>query len=250
MVSGPNALSCAGDKRFPLSSPSWKARITASSSRISASPPVWRRADFYKWLEAASASLAVTDDASLARRIDEAIAVIAQAQRADGYLHTPVLIRERQGDTAAKPLQDPLEFEMYNLGHLFTAASVHYRATGRTNLLAVACKAGDFLESTFRQPTPELARNAVCPSHYLGLVELYRATLEPRYLELARKLLAMRALVTGGGDDNQDRIPFEQQTETAGHAVRANYLYAGAADVFAETGDPVLWAPLQRIWTN
>ena len=35
-----------------------------------------------------------------------------------------------------------------------------------------------------------------------------------------------------------------------GHAVRANYLYAGAADLFMETGDTSLWKPLEPIWTN
>ena len=65
----------------------------------------------------------------------------------------------------------------------------------------------------------------ICPSHYMGIVELYRATGEPRYLELAKKFLAMRDLVKDGGDDNQDRIPFAQQSEAEGHAVRANYLY-------------------------
>ena len=34
----------------------------------------------------------------------------------------------------------------------------------------------------------------------------------------------MRKLVTDGGDDNQDRIPFAEQTKISGHAVRANYL--------------------------
>jgi uncharacterized protein len=139
---------------------------------------------------------------------------------------------------------------MYNLGHLLTAGCIHYRVTGRTNLLSLACKAADFLEATFRSPTPELAGNAICPSHYIGIVELYRTTREPRYLELEKRLFAMRDLVKGGTDDNQDRIPYEQQTNAVGHAVRANYLYAGAADLFAETGDQKLWAPLEQIWTN
>jgi DUF1680 family protein len=84
----------------------------------------------------------------------------------------------------------------------------------------------------------------------MGIVELYRTTGEPRYLELAKKFLAMRDLVKDGMDDNQDRVPFTRQTEAEGHAVRANYLYAGAADLFLETGDTNLWQPLAEIWTN
>ncbi len=51
----------------------------------------------------------------------------------------------------------------------------------------------------------------------------------------------------GGTDQNQDRIAFRQQTKAVGHSVRANYLYAGVADVVAETGDTTLLDPLQRI---
>ncbi len=206
--------------------------------------------DFYKWLEGASAMYAQTHDPRLGATIEQIVEVIGKAQRADGYLQTGTLIRERDGDTNAVPFQNPNDFEMYNLGHLMTAACVNYRATGQTNLLAIACKAADFLDRTFQHPTPELARNLVCPSHYMGIVELYRTTHNPRYLALARRLFAMRDLVTDGGDDNQDRVPFPDQDEAVGHAVRANYLYAGAADLFLETGDPALWKPLELIWTN
>jgi DUF1680 family protein len=186
----------------------------------------------------------------LARRIDGIAETIAKAQRSDGYIHTPILIKQWQGQTNAQPFRDRLQFEIYNLGHLFTAACIHYRVTGHTNLLNVACKAADFLDVTFRNPTPELAGNSICPSHYMGLVELYRATREPRYLELAKRLFAMRSLVQDGTDDNQDRIAFAQQTNAVGHAVRANYLYAGATDLFAETGERSLLTTLERIWTN
>ncbi len=35
-----------------------------------------------------------------------------------------------------------------------------------------------------------------------------------------------------------------------GHAETANYLYAGAADVYAETGEKELFDILERIWKN
>jgi len=212
--------------------------------------PPWNDGDLYKWLEAAAAVYALTRDPALDVRMDDAIAVIARAQRADGYLHTPVLIANRNGNAAAKPFADRLNFEMYNFGHLFTAACVHHRATGKKTLLGVAVKAADFLCSAFETPTPELARNAVCPSHYMGTVELYRTTGDRKYLRLAVRFLDMRDVATGGTDDNQDRIPFRRQTEAVGHAVRANYLYAGAADVYIETGDDTLLEPLKKIWAN
>ncbi len=206
--------------------------------------------DFYKWLEGASATLAVTNDLALDKQLDEIISVIAQAQETNGYLDTWVQLHQRAGDTNAAPFSNPENFEMYNFGQLMTAACVHFRATGKTNFLAVARKAADFLCDEFKIPTPALANNLICPSHYMGIVELYRATGEPRYLELAKKFLAMRDLVKDGVDDNQDRIPLVQQTEAEGHAVRANYLFAGAADLFLETGDTNLWQPLAQIWTN
>lgn len=148
------------------------------------------------------------------------------------------------------PFQARHNFEMYNMGHLLTAAAVHHRVTGRTNLLSVARKAADFLDNTFRGTTPEAARSSVCSSHYMGIIDLYRETREPRYLDLAKKFFEMRSRITDGGDDNQDRIPFEQQTNAVGHAVRANYLYAGATDLFMETGDEKFWRPLEPIWRN
>ncbi len=206
--------------------------------------------DFYKWIEGACATLAVTNDPALNDSLEHIIAVIGQAQRADGYLNTPMLIKQRNGDTNAAPFSDRGNFEMYNLGHLFTTACVHYRTTGRTNFLAIAIKAADFLDRSFSHATPESARSPVCPSHYMGLVDLYRVTREARYLDLAKRLFALRSEVKNGGDDNQDRLPFEQQTTATGHAVRANYLYASAADLFLETGDRIFWKPLEPIWTN
>jgi len=223
-------------------------RIAAGDVEGKHRGPQWNDGDFYKWLEAAAAILAVVKDDELDRHVDEAITVIARAQRSDGYLHTPVLIRNRQGDRDAQPFQDRLNFETYNLGHLITAACVHHRATGKTSLLQVALKAADFLAEALRTRAPQLARNAVCPSHYMAIIELYRTTHDPRHLELASGLFNLRNLDVDGGDDNQDRIPFRQQTTAVGHAVRANYLYAGAADLAAETGDPTLLEPLEKIW--
>ena len=212
--------------------------------------PPFHDGDFYKLLEGVAAAYAITKDPHLDSTMDRAIAVIAACQRPDGYLSTPELIDERNHPGSETAFQDRLNFETYNMGHLMTAACVHYRATGKTTLLKVAIRAADYLAAFYRRSTPQLARNAICPSHYMGIVELYRTTHNPVYLQLAKNLIDIRGMADDGTDDNQDRLPFRSQTTAMGHAVRANYLYAGVADVVAETGDDSLWNCLKDIWTD
>ncbi|MBS1520887.1 MAG: glycoside hydrolase family 127 protein [Bacteroidetes bacterium] len=206
--------------------------------------------DFYKLFEAAAAVYASTHDPKIDKLMDQTIALIAKAQRADGYINTQTLIDERNHPKEAKAFEDRMNFETYNFGHLMTAACVHYRATGKRNFLDIAIKATDYLYHFYKTASPELARNAICPSHYMGVVEMYRTTRYPRYLELAENLINIRGLMKNGEDQNQDRIPFREQTKAMGHAVRANYLYAGAADIYAETGDTTLLHTLNLIWND
>jgi DUF1680 family protein len=225
-------------------------RIAAGRKQGRHRGPKWNDGDFYKWLEAVAFVYATTQDEELGRQMDGIIEVIGKAQREDGYIHTPAIIAQRQHLPQAAEFRERLDFETYNLGHLMTCACTHHRATGKTNLLNIAKKAADFLYRMYKNSPRTLANNAVCPSHYMGVVEMYRTTGDPKYLELAKGLIDIRDLVEGGTDDNQDRVPFRRQTQAVGHAVRANYLYAGAADVYAETGDPLLLSALEKIWQD
>ncbi len=65
------------------------------------------------------------------------------------------------------------------------AGIMHKRATGKTTLFNAAVKATDFLCHFYETASAELARNAICPSHYMGVDEMYRETGNPRYLELS-----------------------------------------------------------------
>jgi DUF1680 family protein len=212
--------------------------------------PQWHDGDFYKWLEAAAFVYGITRDETLNRQMDHIIDVIGKAQRDDGYIHTPVIISQRQRESERSEFQNRLDFETYNMGHLMTCACTHYRATGKTGLLRIAEKAADFLCEVYKHSPRNLANNAICPSHYMGVVELYRTVGDPRYLELAKGLIDIRDLVEEGTDHNQDRVPFRKQAQAVGHAVRANYLYAGVADVYAETGDRSLLNALEEIWQD
>ena len=229
--------------------------------------PPFHDGDMYKWLEACAAVYAVTKDAELDVLMDRFIEQVALAQRADGYIHTPVVISERNqgidshagtenaagitiGKDQAHAFASRLNFETYNLGHLMTAGIVHKRATGKTNLFDCGRKAADFLYNFLTNDAAELSRNAICPSHYMGAAEMYRETGDPKYLELAKGLIAIRDSVTNGEDHNQDRHKFRDQYEAMGHAVRANYLYAGVADLYAETGEAQLLKNLTAIWDD
>ncbi|SDC03391.1 aceric acid hydrolase [Pedobacter soli] len=223
--------------------------IAAGLDTGSHAGPSFHDGDYYKTLEAVAVLYASTKNPKLNEMMDKAIAVIGKSQREDGYIYTKAMIEQRKTG-ANNQFQDRLSFESYNIGHLMTAGCIHYRATGKTTLLNIAKKATDYLYKFYKSASPTLARNAICPSHYMGVVEMYRTTKDPRYLELAKHLIAIKGKIEDGTDDNQDRIPFLQQTKAMGHAVRANYLYAGVADLYAETGKDSLLNTLNLMWDD
>lgn len=211
--------------------------------------PSFHDGDFYKTLEAVCALYAQTKDQRLLQMIDEVIPVIAQSQRADGYIYTKATIDQRNSGENIE-FQDRLSFEAYNIGHLMTAGCIHYRVTGQKDLLDIAIKAADYLYGFYQKSNPTLARNAICPSHYMGTIELYRTTKDEKYLELAKHLIDIKGEIEDGTDDNQDRVPFRQQNKAIGHAVRASYLYAGVADLCTELQDTTLSNRLFAIWDD
>jgi len=207
----------------------------------------WHDGDFYKWLEATAYVYAVTKDSELDRLMDRVIEVIGKAQQEDGYISTPIILGYKG---VTKRFEKLNYHELYNMGHLMTAGCIHYRATGKSSLLNIAKKTGDYLCKTFQPREPRLAHFCFNPSNIMGAVELYRTTRDDKYLELAKTFVDMRGSAPGGTDLNQTRTPLRKETEAVGHAVTANYLYAGAADVYAETGDKTLLSTLEKIWQN
>lgn len=204
----------------------------------------WSDGDVYKAIETMAVVYQRTKDPKLARTMDDAIAVVAKAQTPEGYIgtHTQIGGKKRWG---ALQLH-----ELYNMGHLITAACVHYRVTGKENFLSVAKKTADYLYVIFKPRPKELAHFCFNPSQIMGVVELYRVTREPRYLELGQIFVDMRGSRPGGTDVNQTRVPLRKETEAVGHSVVGPYLWAGAADVYAETGEKELLAALERIWKD
>ena len=215
----------------------------------------WHDGDFYKWMEASIYIYAQNKDPKVLEDLDEYIAIIAKAQEEDGYIHTKVQIEDDMFRFGNRQ-----HHEMYNFGHLYTSACIHYRVTGKKNFLDLAIKNANFLYDTFISEPDHLKRFGFNQTQIMGLVELYRTTGDKRYLELAELFINMRgkhkvepdetANFKFIGDMVQERTPIRKAQTAEGHAVLALYFYAGAADVAAETGEQELIDALDRLWGN
>ena len=213
--------------------------------------------DVFKVIEGAAYTLAGAPDPKLEAALDAIIADIALAQEDDGYLYTARTINDPKYDFPGKPARwSHLRggHELYNVGHMYEAAVAHFQATGKRTLLDIAIKNADLIAKTFG-PGPDQLHDV--PGHEeieIGLVKLYRATGEQRYLDLAKYFLDQRGNQTSRGELYgeywQDHLPVTEQAEAVGHAVRAGYLYSGMADVAALTGDAAYRAALDRLWDD
>ena len=203
--------------------------------------------DVYKWAEAAANSLAAFPDPTLDAQLDAVIQEIAAAQQPDGYLNTYFMFeREKERFTNLQDMH-----EIYCAGHLFQAAVAHYRATGKSTFLEIAKRLADCLDSTFGLDK----RPGACGHEEaeMGLVELYRATGERRYLELADFMVQQRGKkpgLFGGSKYHQDHLPFAEQHEFVGHAVRHLYLACGATDIASEVAGSPYREALTALWDN
>ena len=209
--------------------------------------------DVYKSIEAASYSLSIHPDPDLLAQVDGMIKRIEAAQEPDGYLYT---WRTMHPDGPIHPwvglgrwdLDPDLSHELYNLGHLYEAGVAHAQATGQHSLLNICLKSAGLIYKEFQGRRPGFATGH--PIIEMGLAKLYRLTRDPRWLELARTFIDNRGRTPGGATYCQNHLPVIQQTEAVGHAVRANYLYAGMADFASLSGDPTYLNALQILWNN
>ena len=224
-------------------------RIAAGEEEGDFDGTVFGDGDFYKWMEAAVYTAVRTDNHKLLNRLEEYIDLFGRAQQPDGYLSTKQIIGEKRG--TASRLADINEFEVYNFGHLFTSACLYKRLTGKDNFLKIAEKAAGYLKGLYEEARKTgNAQTAVCPSHYMGLAELYRTTGNREYLTLLKTAIELRDSVKEGLDDNQDKLPLLSHDKIIGHAVRANYLYAGVADLCMEEENKELQEVLHKVWNS
>jgi uncharacterized protein len=201
--------------------------------------------DVYKWLEAVGWELGRGPDPGLAAAADQAIGLVAAAQRPDGYLNSYVQV---VGD--GTPYRDlAWGHELYCVGHLIQAAVAWHRALDDDRLLAIAVRAADRIERDLGPGGREGVDGH--PNIEMALVELTRVTGDKRYLALAARLLDLRGRgLLGEGRFGaaywQDHLPVREAATVAGHAVRQLYLDCGAVDVAVELGDEALLEAARR----
>ncbi|MEI8376429.1 MAG: beta-L-arabinofuranosidase domain-containing protein [Planctomycetota bacterium] len=225
--------------------------------------------DVYKLLEAAAYSLAWRRDPALETRVDNLIELIAAAQDKEGYLNTQYMLP--LGHPASPPAEDPTVLrrgygptqrwkstlaswpkgmgQMYCGGHLCEAAVAYYQATGKRAFLDVAVKFADHVYRRF--PPGQPIDYADHPQIEIGLMRLFEATGDRRYLKLADHL-ARNVVFARPPDlgDGANRRPLAEQVKAWGHAVRINYTYSGATDVCRYLDQPDLRKALDGLWRS
>ena len=239
-------------KNFDLAAEVMRRRA-AGETNFQIKPPTqypFDDSDVYKALEGAAFCLSLQPDPAMSARVEKIIQHVAAAQESDGYLYT---FRTMHPDSPGhnwigkeRWVLDPkLSHELYNLGHLYEAGFAHAQATGSRSLLGICLKSAELLQHDFGDGEPRIA-----PGHEvieMGLAKLYRQTGDKRWLDLAKFFLDVRG---NGSEYSQDHKPVVEQDKAVGHAVRANYLYAGMADVAALSGDQRYLAAITKIWEN
>lgn len=219
--------------------------------------------DIYKSIEGAAYALQGRRDKKLEARIDSLIAKISAAQEPDGYLYTWRTIAERRKKSGVWDSEDDKKqnlahvedgrwnkedrhsHELYNAGHLYEAAVAWQAATGKRNLMDIALKNADLVLKTFGP-----GKMSKAPGHQeieLGLVRLFEATGDRRYLDLAKFFLDARGY---GEPYMQNHQKLQLQREAVGHAVRASYMFAAACDVAALTGTSEYDEALKSVWED
>ena len=208
--------------------------------------------DVYKALEAMAYSLKTHPSAEMEKKCDEWIDKVAAAQQSDGYLNTWYTLKGLQDRYT-----DMSMHEDYNAGHMIEAGVAYFNATGKRKLLDVCIKWADHFDGLFGP-----GKRHWVTGHQeleLALVKLYKTTKEDKYLKLADWLLSERGKKLAKGytwtdwKDTayaQDVVPVKEQKEITGHAVRAMYMYTGAADVAVQTGDAAYIKAMRTVWED
>lgn len=216
--------------------------------------------DVYKIIEGASNSLISAPNIELENVLDSLVSIIKIGQEPDGYLTTWRTINPAEPPAPWVEVKEGkrwealfMSHELYNAGHLYEAAAVHFKATGKRNFLDIALKNADLMVKTFGDGEYKIS---AVPGHQIietGLIKLFQITEKEDYLKLAKYFLDNRGNLNNHklfGPYSQDHIPVVQQEEVVGHAVRAMYMYAAMTDIAAIQNDSLYKAAVNKLWIN
>jgi len=216
--------------------------------------------DVYKIIEGASNSLISAPNEELEILLDSLVGIIKVGQESDGYLTTWRTIDPTKPpadwvkvDKGVRWESLFMSHELYNAGHLYEAAAVHFKATGKSNFLDIALKNADLMVKTFGDGDGQIS---AVPGHQIietGLIQLFQITGNKDYLNLAKYFLDHRGDPKNHelfGSYSQDHVPVIEQDEVVGHAVRAVYMSAAMTDIAAIENDSLYAAAVDKLWHN
>ena len=230
--------------------------------------PPWYHGLIGEVIRGVSDLLAAKPDPELETQIDGIIEAIRKAQGEDGWLHPYVTLERPRQLWGLNGGNARWQHETYDAGCLIEAGVHHYRATGKTSLLACSVKCANYLAEHIGLP-PKW--NIVCEH---SLAESALISLEALFdgdPELAEKLGARRGeyirlakffIDNKGNHENrhqfpaflreyaQDHRPGREQREAVGHAVRATLFYTGMAEAAAASEDAGLETAARAIWKD
>jgi hypothetical protein len=225
--------------------------------------PVFMDSDIYKTLEAIGWELEsartwqapgqppsgqeTARDQALSDFAVNSTALLARAQRPDGYLNSYV-----QASGEPRYAELATSHEMYCAGHLIQAAIALARGAGEQATMDIAVRLADHLVKEFAGQRKALDGHPIIET---ALVELYRETGTAAYRDLAKQFVDQRGHGLAGDSGFgrrylQDHLEVRQRTSEVGHAVRALYLEAGVTDVATETNDARLLDGSARRWQD
>lgn len=227
---------------------------------------VFQDTDLAKWLEAAAYSLAYEKNEELEQTADAMIELIGEAQLPDGYINThwSILAPEKRWHNLREG------HELYTAGHFMEAACAYYQVTGKRRFLDMMCRFADLICQVFHMKEWERA----VPGHQeveIGLIKLYHATGEEKYLFMAKDFIDRRGTEPNYllyehenllwmdifhdvnpffPEYSQCHKPVREQKTAEGHAVRAVYMYSAMADLAAAYDDEKLLSACQALYRN
>jgi DUF1680 family protein len=196
-----------------------------------------------KYLDAAVNTWRYTHDARLKEQMDRMARRLIQSQRADGYLGTYI--------DARRWTSWDVWVHKYDLIGLLA----YHGATGDASALAAARRVGDLLAATFGTGAGQ--RDIIKSSTHVGMaatsvlepmVNLYRATGEPRYLDFCRYIVAAWEQPNGPKLLSSLRLTGSVFKTANAKAYEMMSDLVGAVELYKVTGDESLLAPVLAAW--